>query len=379
MRLSVEVLSPSALGASELTLWRACRAGSPHLSSPYFAPEYALAADGVVPGAGVAVIHLGGAIQGFLPFQRRGRVIQPLAAPLTDYHGVIGDPNAEIDLVKVVRSLGAAAYTFHGLKTEKPPPGSGAFAHDCMAADVSGGLEAYLSARPQTRRFFKDKERRSRALEKEVGELQFSFEDQSEAFDFILAHKRAQYARSGLHDVFACGWTERFLRRLWEMRTPEFGGRFTTLRAGGRLVSAEYALRGGAVHHLWFPAYDPAFARFGPGTAMTIAAMRAAAEDPAVSTVDFGAADHREKNSYADPAGVAYEGSIRAPLRRAAVEGADFVVGVSNLPALRHARERLRRRFAVISACETTPTGWVNGAIYAFRHAARRSAAAQTA
>lgn len=376
-RSSVEVLAPGALGASELAAWRSFRDAQPHLSSPYFAPEYALAADGVVPGASVAVIHEGGAITGFLAFQKRGATAQPLAAPLTDYHGLIAAPGAEVDLTAVVRLIGASSFAFNSLTTESLPAGDRAFVHSCMRADVSEGLEAYFDARPKTRKFFKDKGRRLRALAAEAGEVEFRFEDGEEAFDFVVAQKRAQYLRTGRHDIFNCGWTERFLRRLWEVRTPEFGGRFATLRSGGRLVAAEYGLRGGDVHHLWFPSYEPAFARFGPGTTMTIETIRAAAADPTIRTVDFGAAEEGYKSTYADPDGVVYEGSINAaPLRQASVRIADAALAAPAFRQLSETRDRLRRRFAIINACETTPSGWVNGAVTAFRQAARRTAPA---
>jgi len=374
-RLSVDVLAPGALGAPELAAWREFQDASPRFASPYFAPDYALAADGIVPGAAVAVIHRGGALEGFLPFQRRGAYIQPLAAPLTDYHGPIMRPDAETDLVAVLRGLGASAYAFSGLRADRVPNGDRAFAHSCMVADVRGGANAYLAARPRTKRFFKDKERRARALAAELGPLDFRFEDETDAFDFVLAQKRAQYARTGRHDIFACGWTERFLRRLWETRTPVFGGRFTTLRAGGRLVSAEYGLRGGAVRHLWFPAFDPALSRFGPGTTLMNAAIRAAADDPKLDAVDFGAADSAYKAMYAEPNGVMYEGAVRADaLHQASARVADLAA--AGVPALRAVRDRLRRRFAIIRACETTAAGFMGGALLAFRHAARRNEAA---
>lgn len=377
-RLNVDVLAPGELGASELSAWRRFREGSPRLASPYFAPEYALAADGVVPGAAVAVLHRNGAIEGFLPFQKRGAVIQPLAAPLTDYHGVIAAPDADIDLVPVVRALGGSSFVFNGLQTGALPAGGRAFVHACMIADVGSGLEAYLQDRPKTRRFFKDKQRRKRALQAEAGELEFVFEDEQPAFDFVIHQKQLQYARTGLHDIFACGWTERFLRRLWEVRTPGFGGRFTTLRAGGRLVSAEYGLRDGGMHHLWFPAYDPEFARFGPGTTTTIETILAAAADPAVRTVDFGPGENSYKPIYAAPTGVVFEGSVHAdPLTQASARVADVALAAPVLRTLGEARDRLRRRFAIISACETTTAGWVGGAVTAFRHAARRSAFAE--
>ena len=376
-RLSVDVLAPGALSAPELEAWRSFREASPRLSSPYFAPEFALAADGVVPGAAVAVIHDRGAVQAFLPFQKRGGVAQPLGAPVSDYHGLISRPGAEVDLLSVVRAVGASCFSFTGLRTDARPTGGRTFAQDCMVAGVGEGLEAYLELRPRTRKFFKEKARRARALAAEVGELEFRFEDGPGMFDVMIGQKRAQYARTGRHDIFACGWTERFLRRLWEIRTPEFGGVFTTLHAGGNLVAAEYGLRGGAVHHIWFPVYDPEFGRFGPGTTLTIEMIKAAAADPKTSSVDFGTEDESYKAMYASRVGQVYEGSLAAaPSRLVAARLADAALAAEPLAQV---RDRLRRRFAIINACETTPTGWAAGAASALRQAARRAGGAAAA
>jgi CelD/BcsL family acetyltransferase involved in cellulose biosynthesis len=76
-KLSVDLLKPSALSRSERATWQAMQAASPALRSPYFRLEYALAATASRPAPRVAVIHRGGRVEGFLPFQKRGDVAQP--------------------------------------------------------------------------------------------------------------------------------------------------------------------------------------------------------------------------------------------------------------------------------------------------------------
>lgn len=367
VKLQVELLAPSALGAPELTAWRAFRAAAPHLAGPYFAPEYALAADGVAPGASVAVLHHGGAVAGFLPLQQRGGLIRPLGAPLSDYHGVIAAPDAAIDLADVARAL-KTPIRFSGLVASQAP--TRAVRHSTVKADVSRGWDAYLAARPHAKSFFKGKRRAVRALERDCGPMTFRFQDDSPGlFEFVLAHKRAQFRRTGRHDIFACGWTEAFLRRLWETRTDTFGGRFVGLYAGDRRVAAEYLLAEGPVRHLWFPVYDPDYARYGVGALKTVETLRAAAADPDVATVDFGRAGEPYKLSFGDEADSVYEGEIAPappPLTARAAEVA--------LRPLGETRERLRRRLEVIGACETTTVGLLAGAFAAFNHATSRRA-----
>ncbi len=376
-KLSVEVLAPGALTLSERALWRSFTAASSAYRSPFFSLDFALAADGVAPGAAVAVVERAGAVVGFLPFQRRGRAAQPLGAPLSDYHGLIAAPGADVDLREVIRLTGCDSYRFNGLVGPAPPKSGRCFAHAALKADVSAGLEAWLSARPSTRKFFKDKERARRAAERDLGALEFRMEDDADLLSFVIANKRDQYRRTARHDVFACGWTRDLLRRLWAERTAEFGGRLATLRAGGRLLAAELDLRAGPVRHIWFPTYDPDVARWGPGTLLMISLFKAAAEDPGLTELDFGSEGEAYKRHYADAAEPVYEGGLDLDgWRRVSCRAADAALAAAPaLTRVAEVRERMRRRFEIITACETRPAAWLGGAADAFVKAGRRGPA----
>ncbi|MGZ9100451.1 MAG: GNAT family N-acetyltransferase, partial [Brevundimonas sp.] len=90
--LQVEIVATDALGEARWALWRAMLAADPALSSPYFRPEFARVAGRISPDAAVAVFSRGGETVGFFPHQRRSGALQPLAAPMNDYHGVISFP-----------------------------------------------------------------------------------------------------------------------------------------------------------------------------------------------------------------------------------------------------------------------------------------------
>jgi CelD/BcsL family acetyltransferase involved in cellulose biosynthesis len=377
--MSVEVLRPAELGPGERATWAAWIEASADHASPYFRPEFALAADGVAPGARVAVLRHGGALAGFLPFQRRGGVAQPLAAPMNDYHGLITAPGARIELEPVLQALGPRAFRFNGLLPSQAPSGGRSFAVPTYTADVSQGYDAYLAARPRSKKFFKERCRFARALVRDHSAMRFVAEDDDNppALDFLIAHKREQYRRTGCHDIFECGWTEALLRRLWRERTPNFGGRLSTLRlADNTIVAALFGLHAGPVVHLWFAAYDPVFARYGPGTLLFVEAVRAAAADPAIRTLDFGAGEEGDyKRHYADPTGSVLEGELLLdPMGRRSARALD--AGLSAAPALGALRERLRRRGDVIVACETTLGGQLRGAVRALGAINRRRSAA---
>lgn len=360
---SIETLRPGELDAELRALWISFRAADPALRSPYFDLRYALAADDAAPGAEVAVIRCSGAVEGFLPFQRRGALIQPLAAPLTDYHGVVAAPGAAIDLQSVVAALGARRFRFSGLVGGQMPR-SHIAVRRAMLADVSRGFDAYAARRPAD--FLKDKRRRARRLAEDHGALDFTFgpDPDGEAMDFILRLKRGQMRRTYQHDIFASPWTQGFLRRLAQEDQPDFGLRFAALRAGGRLVAAELGLRSGSAYHLWFPVYDPEFARYSPGALMTLETLRAAA-DTGLSTVDFGPNGEAYKADFAEPGVQVFEGDVTTGgVVETARQAANLAFG--RAPSVRRSLsdigQRLDRRWDRITACEPRLEGRVGAA-----------------
>lgn len=348
--LRVEVLAPEALGPAEHVAWAAFRSARPELASPYFDLRYTLAAAAETPDTHVAVLHSGGEIAGFLPFQRRGGWIQPIAAPLTDYHGPVCAPDVQPDLPQVVRALGAQAFLFNGLVA---PGAAGLLARAPAIADLSRGFEPYVQARRKTHPgFFKTLGKRTRALERKYGEIVFEFGRDAEAMSFILREKRAQYRRSAWPDIFNCGWTERLLRRLLDEPATDFGVRTAVMRVGGYIAAAELCLLGGPVLHLWFPAYAEAFASYSPGMVRTLETLKAAAVS-GVQWADFGPGDEAYKTNFTEPRGAVFEGVLAA----APVFGsARPPVPPAHSPDL---RARFRRRLYATRGCEPGLKGHV--------------------
>lgn len=357
--LTVTTCRPADLSVPARDRWLALRAADPAFHSPYFDLRYVLAAGEIAPEVQVAVIRRLGEIVGFLPFQRRGRLIQPIAAPLTDYHGLLSAPGAAVDLFAVVAQLGARRFRFSGL-VGSATAGARLSSRPAMVADLSEGFEAYAARRPAD--FFKDKRRRARRLAETLGPLDFSFDADGEGvLDLIFRLKRAQMRRTGQHDIFASPWTTPFLRRLSELASDDFGLRFATLRAGSRIVAAEVGLRSGGAYHLWFPVYDPEFARYSPGALMTLETLRAA-PGQGITTVDFGPAGEDYKRDFAEPGMAVFEGDVTlggwVEATRAAAN-----LALGRAPKLRaavsRAVRRLDRRWDRITACEPRLDGRV--------------------
>ena len=369
--MEIEIIRPDALRPEDRAAWDRLRVTEPGLDHPYLDPRYALAAADV-PGAALAVFRRGGAALGFFPFQRRGRLIQPLGAPLTDYHGVIAPAAEGLDPVAVASRLGGVLRV-GGWMSSAAPAVPGFIPRTRLATDVTGGREA-LAARLEERshRFFKNMRRLRRGFEREHGEPVFTWSERDPAvLEWIIARKREQYRRSRRHDVFACGWTADLLRTLFETRTADFGLRVSSLRtAAGELVAAEASLDDGRILHLWFPAYDAAFARHGVGTLLTRLELEQAAE-AGYRSVDFGAGDEGYKTALAEPAGVVFEGVAEGPRTDLTRLAGRLLAG--GPPPLRRFQQSLGRRFDIINACETRAADWWAGAAGAAAAAARKT------
>lgn len=342
--ISVEAMKVSDLGALERARWSALRQANPLLGSPYFDLRFMDVAGEIAPGAAVAVIRRGDEIEGFLPFQRRGALIQPLAAPMSDIHGLIAPADTTLSLATVLRKLGADRARVSGLIG---PAASGLSVRYAMAADVSGGFAAYEAGRSAA--FLKDKRRRLRALERDHGAVRFTFDRPTpDMLDQIVAGKRQQLRRTHQYDIFSCGWTGALLHRLADADDADFGLKLAVLRAGDVIVAAELGMTSGERHHLWFPIYDTAYARYSPGSLMTLETLRAAAEQ-GINRVDFGPGGEAYKRDFAEPAEPVFEGMIQA--RPPAVR-------LTGLPGM----TKLSRRFDGITACEPSLVGRVRGA-----------------
>jgi len=362
--LKVDIVAIDALGETEWATWCAMLAANPALGSPYFRPEFIRIAGRISPRAAVAVFSRGGETVGFFPHQRRGGAMQPLAAPMNDYHGIIGFPGAVPSLEEAAGVLGATRLNLTAWVGET------ALGEDCRTVQVElgdGGYDGWYAERRATHgKFFKDKERARRSMEAELGpvRVEYGFRDPA-LLDWLIDLKSGQYRRTGRHDIFACGWTADLLHALIKAEGDDFGASLAGLWAGDRLTAVEYSLHAGDQYHFWFPGYEPSLARCSPGILLTLDTMQRAARD-GYRTFDFGfEGEHYKKylcNGFKQlREAVVLRPGLGATMSHAAV-GALNLAGGDRGDRL---RTSVRRRWAAIEACETTSGARMMGAMQA--------------
>lgn len=372
MGLKVEMLGVETLSADHWALWDRMRLANPALSSPYFRPEFTRIAAGVTPGARVAVLHRGEEVVGFFPHQTRGGTIQPLAAPMNDYHGIISYPEAAPTLSHVADLLDGSRLNVSGWVG---PGGAGRVREAVMAVLPEGGFDPwYAERRTSHGKYFKDKERARRSLETELGPVRVELGLRDiDLLRQIVDLKRDQYRRSGLHDVFACGWTVRLLEALMEVE-GDFGASMAALWAGDRLCALEYSLHADSHYHFWFPAYVPGLARCSPGVLLSLETMRQGAGQ-GYRVFDFGFGGEHYKKYFCNASQTLREAVIRKPGLKTSLGGAaaatlETLVGPARGEAL---RTSLRRRWSAIEACEVDGLARARGLAVAARAALRKT------
>lgn len=362
--LKVDIVGIDALGEADRAMWSAMLAANPALASPYFRPEFARVAGQVSPGAAVAVFSRGGETVGFFPHQRRGGAMQPLAAPMNDYHGVIAFPGMAPSLEEAAALLGVARLN---LTAWVGPTGLGEDRRTVQVELGDGGYDGwYVERRATFGKFFKDKERARRSMEAELGPLRVEHGLRDpDLLDWLIDLKRDQYRRTGRHDIFACGWTTDLLHALLKEEGQDFGASLAALWAGDRLTAVEYSLHAGTQYHFWFPGYEPSLARCSPGILLSLDTMRLASEE-GYRTFDFGFEGEHYKKYFCNGFKVVREAVVLKPGLGATMSQA--AVGALNLAGAgrgEQLRTSVRRRWAAIEACETSPGARMKGAMQA--------------
>ena len=362
--LKVDIAAIETLGEADWAIWRAMLEANPALTSPYFRPEFARAAGRVCPGAAVAVFSRGGETVGFFPHQRRGGAMQPLAAPMNDYHGIIAFPGEAPSLEAAAEGLGAARLN---LTAWVGPTGLGEGRRTVQVELGDDGYDGwYAERRTSFGKFFKDKERARRSMEAELGPLRVEHGLRDPALlDWLIDLKRDQYRRTGRHDIFACGWTADLLHALLKEEGEGLGASLAALWAGDRLTAVEYALHAGDQYHFWFPGYEPSLARCSPGILLSLDTMRLASAH-GYRTFDFGFEGEHYKKYFCNGFRVVREAVVLKPGLGATMSQA--AVGALNLAGSgrgEQLRTSVRRRWAAIEACETTPGARMKGAMQA--------------
>lgn len=369
--LQAEIVRPRDLSLSDRAAWAAFRAATPAFRSPLLSAEFAAAVGDVRADAAIAVYRREGRVVGFLAHHRRpGGLARPMGATWSDYHALVGAPDAAIDGAEALRLAGLAAFRFAALVD---PHGVFAAAraveHEAHLITLAGsGDDHWEALRAASPKRFKNLRRLEHKLEREVGEIGLEGPDRDpEAFQRLLDWKSDQFRRTGLHDVLATPWSRALMRNLFALRDGPLQGLLITLRAGGRPVAAHFGVRLGEAFHPWLAGYDPSMSAYSPGMTFISEAIRAMPR-LGLTGYDLSAGSDHYKRPFASEQAIIREGELRLEGAGNALERFSGVLGAGPARALR----RVGRRLDHIAAAEPTFSGRLSGVAAALAASSRR-------
>ncbi len=369
MSFSAEIVEPGALSRTDLAHWRALCDDLPAYRSPLLSPEFALAVGAVRSDARVAVLKRRGATVGFLAHHPRPNgYARPIGAPFSDYHGVVADPAAGLNLADALSAAGLRRFRHRGLVGSEAPPGAvpvEGHAIDLGAVSADAHLEALRSVDAKR---FKNWRRLSHKLDREQADISFGPDGDPDALRRVIGWKRAQLRRSGLHDVLRPAWVERMMNGLFSEGEEAFGGLLITLRVGGRPIAGHFGVRRGPVFHPWVAAFDPEFSAYSPGVLFMLRAIELM---PALNlqVYDLSAGSDHYKKPFTNASIIAWDGVT-------AVEGARGR-GQAPCPApAAGVARRLGKRLEQIAAVEPSLAGRLRGLFETVQNAPKRLAGA---
>jgi CelD/BcsL family acetyltransferase involved in cellulose biosynthesis len=351
--MKIHVVRPHELGTEHRARWLRFARENSSLESPYFRPEFTVAAASVRDDVYVSVLEDEGHVIGYFPFQR-GRLGQgaPVGGHLSDYHGVIAGPEATWDVPELLRGSRLSCWEFDHLVLSQAPFGSRDVHYATSPAlDLSEGFAAYKRRRVAASRRVAELDRKARKLAREIGPLRFVPHTEDRAvLSAVFAWKSEQCQRTGTVDFFDFAWTRELVERILTERKPHFSGELSALYAGDTLVAAHLGMRSERVFHWWFPVYNRACAKHSPGALLLLKVAEEAAAR-GCRLLDLGKGDDQYKATFADTEiplaeGCAERPSLGATLREFGLS-AETRLRASPLvepfrPALRVARRWMR-------------------------------------
>jgi CelD/BcsL family acetyltransferase involved in cellulose biosynthesis len=299
--VQVDAVEPGELDPEQVARWEELRRACPWAASPFFSAAYTQAVGAFRPETRVAVVEDGGRVLAFLPFERRRRRALPVGPGLTDYQGSISQPDASWPATELLSRLGLTSYSFDHVPTTEPH----FLRHvrhrtSSPVLDLAGGFDAYVKEARGTERDGPSEALRKRRRLERAAEVRFEPDDQSpEALATLLGWKSEQHRRTGSLPVFEIPWVRDVLERVRETRSEELTGMLSSLYADGALVAANLGLRSGRLLHSWVFGFDMSWAKFSPGSILTIA-MAEALPALGLEAYDFGKGPEPYKRRFAN-------------------------------------------------------------------------------
>ncbi|MFC4724551.1 GNAT family N-acetyltransferase [Glycocaulis abyssi] len=360
--LRCETIKTVALTAQDQHAWTAMALAT-GLASPLLHPEFAQAVSATRNDVEIALFRDAKGLAAVFAYHRRpGGFARPIGSAFSDIHAILRRPDVEARDEELLALAGLSRARFAALFTPDKPPAAGLEpvgpSRAAVRRSTANALIAELQAEHPKR--FKDFRRRLRKLETEHGEVQLAVSSDPATLDELIGWKRLQYRQTGRHDVLAPRWTTRLMHALFSRREGAVRGRLYTLRAGGRLIAAEYGPEGHGTFHPWLAAYDPEMSAYSPGH-LLVYLLLSRMEEFGLTRYEMGTGHEDYKKYFTNHRSALYSGLARAPHFEERMREAATKLAMATLTLcgnrVRDLGRRMHSRIDHIAAAETSAAG----------------------
>ncbi|HCY57176.1 MAG TPA: hypothetical protein DF715_17275 [Oceanicaulis sp.] len=360
--LRCETIKVDALSRQDRKAW-AEMALATGLASPLLHPEFAEAVATTRNDVEIALFRDAKGVAAVFAYHRRpGGFARPIGSAFSDVHAILRREDVHARDEELLAMAGLSRARFTALFTPDKPPAEGLApvgpSRAAVMRSTSQALLAELQAEHPKR--FKDFRRRLRKLHAEHGDVQLEISTDQDTLDQLIAWKRLQYRQTGRHDVLAPRWTAKMMHTLFAKQDGAVRGRLYTLRAGGRLIAAEYGPQGHGTFHPWLAAYDPEMSAYSPGH-LLVYLLLSRMEEFCLTRYEMGTGHEDYKKYFTNHDSRLFGGLARAPHLEERVREAAMQLLRASLALcgerVRGFGERMHSRIDHIAAAETSAAG----------------------
>ena len=200
----------------------------------------------------------------------------PVGRFLNDAHNIVADPRTPLDWMWMLNCCKLKSFDFHALVGHDHGMCNASIIGrtQSFSADLGTDSNAFLEALQTDHATIRRQDQKTRKLQREIGPVSVELDCRNpELISQAIDWKRNQYQRTNILDLFTPDWTRLLTHQLHDRpvkpihETPT-RGILSVLRACDRVVAMHFGIVEAGLLHYWFPAYNPKFARYSPGTAL---------------------------------------------------------------------------------------------------------------
>jgi CelD/BcsL family acetyltransferase involved in cellulose biosynthesis len=327
----INVCAFDELAAEDLERWEQIRSLTSDFAPPFFAARFAAAVHAVRNDVLIAVLRAKDDTPlGFFPFHRIGGVGVPAGRFLNDAQNVIAVPGIKLNWTELARAAKVRAFNLHAIAGCDPTWTQRYHLQSVKAfrADLENDSQDYLNHLEMEHRTIGKQGQKTRKLGREIGPVRLEMDCRCpEILKQTIAWKRAQYQRTHILDLFLPDWTRDLIETLHtnhftrpglqpdspvggrEFSNDSLRGICSVLWAGDQPVATHIGMIEHGRLHYWFPAYDPAYGRYSPGTALFTEIIREATSH-GIHCVDMGYGEQPYKKKQTGTTTEVFHGTI---------------------------------------------------------------------